>query len=640
MPRLKTPLYFLSLLALLSLSAGCLIRIGPLAAGISAAPGESPPEVELSGIRIDQHVVEIEIADDLTFSGITSIQKTLLTPAGVLSGQKTTRTFDPRTQSLDVVEAWVAGDDGQRVQVTAENIFTRPSRAAQQTPGFVQSLTTTVIFPQLRVGSQTFIKWRFRERGRSVLGFNYVYQPEYFLDLEKASVHLTLPSSVPLRWEERGGFKVTEKRANGETQVTATLERYAGGLRERNMPAPKDLAPTFVASTLGSWEEIGARFHEFSQPKIVVSPEIKTLAERLTRGQDALQAAQTLYRWVCRNIHYVAVYLDTMDTWTPHPAPDVLRRGYGDCKDQYVLLASLLQARGIRSHAVLIDSRPSFQPLPLWAPQEFNHCLLFLPDLGLFANPTNPYADLGTLTTNLSGKFVVHATPKGSIGRTPEGKEELNRYFADHELRISSDGTVTGSSQLDFEGRVSQRYRAVMASSSGAVAVADNILLETPEGGTGSLSSTDPTDLDVPFRCQGDWNSPAALEMDPTVFFTTPVGLDFANPHQAHKYISARRRETPLIISAIEISWRFKIELPEGYAISVMPRNRRLRNRAGRYVSEYRQEGPSSLTVTRTLVIAKDVFSPEEYDPLRQLLYETTHDGRSVFVLRASEQPE
>ena len=77
----------------------------------------------------------------------------------------------------------------------------------------------------------------------------------------------------------------------------------------------------------------------------------------------------------------------------------------------------------------------------------------------------------------------------------------------------------------------------------------------------------------------------------------------------------------------------YTIELPEGYQIPDLPGGRAHENSAGTYRSAYRVERDGRVRVQRHLRIRKDVFEPSEYPDLRQLLYETVNDARSILSM-------
>jgi transglutaminase-like putative cysteine protease len=615
---------------------GCAFGIGiggvGFGVGIGAPHAEEPLGLETPAIRIDRHAVAIDVAADLTSDATIETTRTLLTAAGVQAGQRAAMTYDPVTESLDVEEAWVETAGGSRVRVAADQILTRPSAAAEGAPGFVGTRTTTVLFPQLDAGARTYVRWRLTSRTPPSLGFSYLYEPELALPAGEVLVRIEHPASVAIRHAERGGFRAEESGEGARRVLTARLENWPGARREPSMVAAADVVPSFVASTSESWESIGAEFHAAVEPKVRVTPEIQALADRIADGLQGRDAAVAIHRWVARNVRYVAVWLGSDSGWVPHPSDEVLRRGYGDCKDQVVLLLAMLRARGIEAEPVLVAWNRSWRELGVPTPLQFGHCMAYLPEFDTWSNPVNPFADLGVLGQELSGKFVVRATPEGRTARTPEGDAQRNAYRVEHDVELTADGAFVGRTTMLVEGRPAMRLRALLAGDAAPDALAEDLLARTPEGGFGRIESSDPTDLAVPLRCNGVWRAGGVSVSGADAWFTTPVGTDVLSPQRAREFLSHAERRFPVVIGAVRVSWRYAIRVPAGRKVRT-PQGCTLENAVGRFASRYAAGDDGRIVVERELRVARDVVSPEDYPMLRVLLEAAIDDARAPLVL-------
>lgn len=149
-------------------------------------------------IRTDRYEDIYQLKADYTYTETFSQQQTLLTPHGIEAGQRAALDYDPDSQSLALLEAYVIQPDGQRINVPKDSIYTRPSAEDQEAPGFTSSMTKTVVFPQLKVGSQTFVKWKLVRTKPSVVGFNVQDFPDFEHPTTKATIKLTLPATLTL----------------------------------------------------------------------------------------------------------------------------------------------------------------------------------------------------------------------------------------------------------------------------------------------------------------------------------------------------------------------------------------------------------------------------------------------------------
>lgn len=544
--------------------------------------------------------------------------------------------FDPADEALEVLEAWVDHPDAGRVVVPPASIYTRPSAAARNSPGFVATQTTTVVFPQLQVGSVLHTKWRHTVKSPRLFGFNAVaatgLEPHAGID-----IRIQAPVSLPLQWRERGGFNVdasvTGTGANATRVVTAAITTGAMPPPEPFMVAPADVSPVFVATTLASYEEMGAIYAARSAGKAVVTPEIATLARSIAGGASGLAAARAVHDWVAANIRYVAVYLDPADDLVPHDAATVLRNGYGDCKDHVVLVQALLQAVGVRAEAALINWDNRMQPLPLWSAAAFNHAMVYLPDFDVYANTTDPYAAFGALDILLSGKLTVIASGNGAQKQTPSSGPEQNVYRAQSELAIDPSGTVTGNTTLNAAPRPETALRRAVATGGSPQALATRLLAPTPEGGFGSIHASNPRDLSQPLRLTGNWTSPhGVVPAGSTVYMTIPLGIDMTPSGDLRAYLAATgSRHYPVMIGARDHRWTYRISLPAGARVVHLPPDTTVRTAAGEATARYAADG-QGVTVARQLVLPHDVYMPEDYPALQTLLYAHIDAQRAVMA--------
>jgi transglutaminase-like putative cysteine protease len=596
--------------------------------------------------RLDHLAITYDVHHDLTYVQTIEADYTLRTARGIRDRERSTMSFYPKSQDLEVLEAWVEQPDGERIEVGPSMRFTRPSEAAQNAPGFTSALTTTLLYPQLHEGSHTHVKWRLTQKTPPMLGFNVWAEPPLEWPVGEAIVTITAPADLKLEWRARGGFEVkdegvTAPAADGKPQelrrITAEIHNTKGEEPERDMVAPSDFQPLFLATTLPSLAEIGAIYHSQAEGKAVVTPEISALATKIADGRTGLDAARAVYDWVAGNIRYVAVYLDPNDGWVPHPAAEVLHNGYGDCKDHVVLMQALLGALGIRAEAAVVDWGSRTRDLPLWVPQ-FNHAIVYLPDYDRYANPTNAYARFDSLDRKLAGKAVVIATEEGRVAHTPPPRPEDNRYRLDAKIAVDADGQVNGAATLAMSANLESMARSAVAGASSTRDLAERLLSGTPEGGFGQLSTSNPRDLSHPFSMVATWQSPHGVTFaGQEAYMQVPAGLDIDPPSQLRAYLSPNgTRRHGLIAAAGDYTWATTLTVPPGMTIARMPADVSLHNSAGSYAATYERSG-RDLRVVRHLVVARGVYEAEEYPELARLLYAPIDDARAVLVLQRAE---
>jgi tetratricopeptide (TPR) repeat protein len=207
-----------------------------------------------------------------------------------------------------------------------------------------------------------------------------------------------------------------------------------------------DVTPEIQLTTFRAWEEVGNWYAKLQGERVIVDDAIRSKAAELTRGAlTPTEKTRRLYDYVARNFRYVSLSFG-VGALQPHAAPDILKGGYGDCKDKHTLLEALLRAVGIASYPVLISSyRKVDRDVP--SPAQFDHeitAVLLNSDL-IWLDTTAEVAPFGLLMYSLRNKEALLAGDDAHTGlkRTPATVPVKNIFS------FSMDGKVSESGALD-----------------------------------------------------------------------------------------------------------------------------------------------------------------------------------------------
>lgn len=598
-----------------------------------------PAQALTTHARLNDWTMHFSVSRDLTYTETFSQDWTLLTDRGVAENSRDAVTFQPKSQDLRLVEAWVTQPDGTRVEVAQDAVFTRPSEAAQNAPGFTASETTTVVFPQLHPGSRTHVVWRLTQRTPPVNGFNIWVEAPLEAPASRIAVTVQSPVALDLHTAIRGPFHdtVTVDGAGLRTE-SAVLKDVQAQEPEPADVDPSDYQPMFLATSLPDAHAMGAIYARQAASRAVPTPEIAALAARIAGKRTGRDAARAIYDWVATNIRYVAVYMNPNDGWVPHAAADVLHAGYGDCKDHVVLMQSLLAARGIAAETALVSYGESYAPLPLWLPTQYNHAIIYLPEWRRFANPTDPFSSFDASDRRMAGKQVTLATPDGALARIPDRKPQDDSYRMDATLTLAQDGTITGTAALALSPSIDSSARRMVAHALSPEDLARRLLEDTAEGGTGTLTSSDPRDLDTDFTLAATWRSPHAVTLhNGAGFAAIPAGMDLEPPANLRGLLSPDHPPThDFTAGALDFTWHITLRLPETLSVTRVPEDVSLVNAAGRYTAQYRLTG-ETVEITRHLIVARDVFAPADYPAFDALIQQPLADAREVLGFGPAE---
>jgi hypothetical protein len=178
------------------------------------------------------------------------------------------------------------------------------------------------------------------------------------------------PRPLGLRFHA-SGFDPPLASGSGDRLVIELSVRHADPPAiEEQMPDGYDPRRTLLVSNAPSFASLGASYRAIldSTP---LDDRVKALAASIAgRGGDPVAA---LAAFVQEHIRYVGLEVKSHRA-RPSPPPEVLERGYGDCKDMALLLVHLLRGAGLEAWSALVrtpDLGPVDPALPVLS--AFNH---------------------------------------------------------------------------------------------------------------------------------------------------------------------------------------------------------------------------------------------------------------------------
>jgi predicted transglutaminase-like cysteine proteinase len=220
-----------------------------------------------------------------------------------------------------------------------------------------------------------------------------------------------------------------------------------------------------AATGFATWDDMGKWYSTLLAGRIEPSPEIKQQVASLTAGQATqLAKMQAIAQFVQHDIRYFAMELG-IGGWQPHPAPEVFRNRYGDCKDKATLTRSMLREIGVESYHVVINTERGAVTPETPAHPGFNHVIVAikLPDgmndpslvavvnhskLGrlLFFDPTyDEIIPFGQIRGNLQANYGLLVTPDGGeLTPLPQQPPAMNSIERIGKLTLDQNGTLTG----------------------------------------------------------------------------------------------------------------------------------------------------------------------------------------------------
>ena len=272
---------------------------------------------------------------------------------------------------------------------------------------------------------------------------------------------LTAPASMKIQTlpHNTSGMTATETPSPDGARKTYVwkMENLAPIVPEPMMPPASTFLPTVEMSTVPSWQTIAHWYQGLASGQMVVSPEIKDTVKTLTAGKTTdTEKAKAIYYWVEGRTRYVALELG-LSAFQPHPAGEVCRNRYGDCKDMATLLVTMLHEAGIKTAWPVLLGAGSIQPVhdKLAAPYFFNHAIVRADIDGkpYWFDSTAEMCPFGQIPGGDRGvdAFVVRDAA-GTFETIPTGAPEDNRQTTVTNVDLHADGSADCRTTIHLDG--------------------------------------------------------------------------------------------------------------------------------------------------------------------------------------------
>ena len=395
--------------------------------------------------------------------------------------------------------------------------------------------------------------------------------------------------------------------------------------------------PNIPAPTNGTWQSIGEWYQSISKDRLVSTPEIAAKAGELTAGKtDFYDKTEAIAEFVQKQVRYFAIEMG-IGGYQPHPAGDIFRNRYGDCKDKATLLTTMLSTVGVHGALVMVDHRrgvidpdaPSIVGDHMIAaieiPKGYSSAKLrsvVTAKTGrqyLIFDPTWEKTAFGQLEHNLQGGYgVLMEGSDSQIIQFPVLPPDLNTIRRTATFQLQPDGTLKGTITEKRFGDVSEndRFLYTLADVKRQTEYRDRVLGQDFT----SFSVSDfqvqnvealNKDLTTSFSISADrFGKPTGplLMIRPRVLGREDLEVD-------HK----KRHDFPINLDqTMQAQDDYTIELPAGYAVDEIPDPIKLDLGFASYESSSTVKD-NVLHYTRTYTVREVTLPADKYPDVQKL---------------------
>jgi hypothetical protein len=495
----------------------------------------------------------------------------------------------------------------------------------------------------------------------------YALQDLWFFQRTEPVVVTRYTLQLPSGWEYKTvwlNHSEIQPTPSGSNQWVWEAKNLPAIRWEPDMPPWKGVAGLMIVSFIPpggtkrgflTWSDMGSWYNELTQGRRDASPEIKQQVAALTASAStSLDKMRALADFLQRDIRYVEISLG-IGGLQPHPAADVFKHRFGDCKDKATLLSSMLAEIGVKSYYVLInterDEFTSATPPHLG----FNHAILAIrlhdgvsdsslvavvqhPKLGrlLFFDPTDDLTPFGQLHGALQANYGMLVTPDGGeLMALPQLATSASGTTRDAKLTLDEHGTLKGEVHEVRVGDSAWYQREILRS---VDKEADRIKpierLMANSLGVFQVTGATVTNLkqtSLPFEYKWSFVAPAYAKTAGNLLLVRPrvLGtksrdlLERKEPRQYPIENESPSRDTDTI----------EITIPPGYEVDDLPPAVNADYSFASYHSKTEVNG-NTLKYTRTYEVKELSVPVSKVDELKKLYRIIASDERNTAVLK------
>ena len=599
-------------------------------------PAHAAEDVYQAPISLEKLHISVKVDKRGTFSQVKEKTTRLETPYAASRLGHHIYSYIASQETLMVLDAYTLTPAGKKIKLSKSWI--KKHNAKDNANDINDFNDVKIIFPEVSKGSRLYSKVllkRFKPNNPGEFKISLAASPS--VPYEDVKIDLTAPADMKLYASSRGFEGGLISAGKQPTHYAYHLSQMQAFREEDNSQDDFDFAPYVTISTFPDYVAVGDSYERVAHQRAKVTPELRQLALQLTAGLSTEEEkAHALYNWVTKNIRYVATSIGP-GRLQPHPASEVYRHRFGDCKDHVVLLEALLHAVGIPSSAALINSGESFEFIA--SPGDYspmNHVITYLPNLDLYLDSTAQFAPFGILSNSVLDKPTV-LTALGRLGRTPKMQTSDHKIETEVRMLMHQDGSIEGQSiaRMNGDRAINSRANRYAVDIDGQEKNIIELFYRFNEIGDGSISSTPPSELDQPFVVRTSFTLDRITDLSRPGGFALPVGLAPAVIASQTTFKPIASRRFPYVCNSHLDQDDYQLTLPAGIEITQLPQDRDYDDGEIRYTSRYAVKD-GSIQVQRRLQVQypKRVCPPEAHERWKRFVELMREDVRGLVMYR------
>ncbi len=449
---------------LISCLAYC-VGSGGLFAQVPSKLENGKPDYSKEAFIIEQDSTNVAFESDGTSTRESSARVRIQSDAGVQRYGVLTFSYQNSNESVDIDYVRVRKPNGTVIPSPTDNVQDMAAEITRVAPFYTDLREKHVPVKGLSVGDVLEFQSHWHVTKPMVPGkFWFAYDFSHDTIILQQQLLISVPHDQLVKWKspdlkpvitEGSGRRVFTWTGSELEHKSSEWEKKEQETRVYQSIRGQLPPPEVQLSSFQSWEEIGRWYGGLQQERVKPTAEIRSKAAELTKNASDEEAKlRAIYGYVSTQFRYIGVALG-IGRYQPHSAGEVFSNQYGDCKDKHTLLASLLDAAGIKAYPALISSAHQVDP-DVPSPAQFDHVISAVPQGNdfLWLDTTPEVSPFAYLITPLRDKraLVISGDKPPMLVTTPANPAFKASQTFQIKAKLNSSGTLEGKIERTMQG--------------------------------------------------------------------------------------------------------------------------------------------------------------------------------------------
>ncbi len=374
-------------------------------------------------------------------------------------------------ERVELLYARTITPSGERLDLSSDAV---QDKSISQGPVYDELKALTFSLPAVKPGSYIEYGYRMEStkpvvegywfRSMGVLHYQQGIGHERLDPIRRYEVTVDAPARSALRYlVSNTDVEAVDQREGERRKLTWTFENLPMLPLEEGMEALSNYVPEVLLTTMPAWKTLDDWAFDIYDRASEPTDRIRQVAGEISqRGSSMQEKLKRTFYYVQKHVRYIEADV-TRSGIVPHDAESVLKHKYGDCKDQAILLLSLLKAQGIKANPALVSPFPSGNPNREMPMMRFSHMIVNVPTerADLWLDTSSDAGGFPGIDWTLvdQAAFVID----GHGGRLADVQEDSARKST-LDMRIEFDsapGEAVGQLSITMDGPLGHRFKVL-----------------------------------------------------------------------------------------------------------------------------------------------------------------------------------